>query len=72
MLFAKVIEEPESKAEGLIRLKDLKPSDFYNTDPKSYKIAGENTKTTFSIGDKVKVKLIAADLDSKSLTFEIV
>ena len=70
--FGMFIEEPESKAEGLIRLKDLKPSDFYNTDPKSYKIVGENTKTTFNIGDKVKVKLLAADLDSKSLTFEIV
>lgn len=70
--FGMFIEEPSSKAEGLIRLKDLKPSDFYNTDPKSYKIVGENTKTTFSIGDKVKVKLLAADLDSKSLTFEII
>ena len=70
--FGMFIEEPESKAEGLIRLKDLKPSDFYNTDPKSYKIVGESTKTTFNIGDKVKVKLLAADLDSKSLTFEII
>ena len=70
--FGMFIEEPSSKAEGLIRLKDLKPSDFYNTDPKSYKIVGESTKTTFSIGDKVKVKLLAADLDSKSLTFEII
>jgi ribonuclease R len=70
--FGMFIEEPNSKAEGLIRLKDLKPSDFYNTDPKSYKIVGESTKTTFSIGDTVKVKLLAADLDSKSLTFEII
>lgn len=70
--FGMFIEEPTSKAEGLIRLKDLKPSDFYNTDPKSYKIVGENTKTTFNIGDKVKVKLLAADLDSKTLTFEII
>ncbi|MEI6042742.1 MAG: ribonuclease R [bacterium] len=69
--FGMFIEEPSSKAEGLIRLKDLKPSDFYNTDPKSYRIVGENTKTTFSIGDKVKVKLLAADLDSKTLSFEI-
>jgi ribonuclease R len=70
--FGMFIEEPSSKAEGLIRLKDLKPSDFYNTDPKSYKIVGENTKTTFSIGDKVKVKLLAADLDTKTLSFEII
>ena len=70
--FGMFIEEPESKAEGLIRLKDLKPSDFYNTDTKSYKIVGENTKTTFNIGDKVKVRLMNADLDNKILSFELI
>lgn len=70
--FGMFIEEPTSKAEGLIRLKDLKPSDFYNVDSKTYKIIGENTKTTFSVGDTIKVTLKEADLDNRSLSFEIV
>ena len=69
--FGMFIEEPNSKAEGLIRLKDLKPSDFYSVDQKSYRIVGDNTKTTFNIGDSIKVKLLSADLDNKSLSFEI-
>lgn len=70
--FGMFIEEPTSKAEGLIRLKDLKPSDFYNVNAKTYQIVGENTKTTFSVGDTVKVVLKEADLDNRSLGFEIV
>lgn len=66
------VEEPEAKAEGLIRLKDLKPDDFYSVDQKNYKIVGQNTKKEFNIGDKVKVKLINADLDNKMLEFQLV
>lgn len=66
------IEEPTAKAEGLIRLKDLKPDDFYSVDQKNYKIVGQNTKKEFNIGDAVKVKLINADLDNKMLEFQLV
>lgn len=66
------VEEPEAKAEGLIRLKDLKPDDFYSVDQKNYKVIGQNTKTEFNIGDKLMVKLINADLDSKMLDYQIV
>ena len=66
------VEEPDAKAEGLIRLKDLKPDDYYTVDQKNYKIVGQNTKKEFNIGDPVKVKLINADLDSKMLDYLIV
>jgi ribonuclease R len=66
------VEEPEAKAEGLIRLKDLKPDDYYTVDQKNYKIVGQNTKKEFNIGDPVKVKLINADLDSKMLDYQII
>jgi ribonuclease R len=66
------IEEPEAKAEGLIRLRDIKPDDFYSVDQKNYKIVGQNTKREFNIGDKVKVKLVAADLENKMLDFQMV
>lgn len=66
------IEEPEAKAEGLIRLKDLKPDDFYSVDQKNYKIVGQNTKKEFNIGDAVRVKLVSADLDNRMLEFQLV
>ena len=66
------VEEEESKAEGLIRLKDLLPSDFYTADTKNYVINGTRTKKTFRLGDKLKVKLIKADTDTRSLELQIV
>lgn len=66
------VEEEESKAEGLIRLKDLLPSDFYTADTKNYVINGQRTKKQFKLGDKLKVKLIKADTDTRSLELQIV
>jgi ribonuclease R len=66
------VEEPEAKAEGLIRLKDLKPDDFYTVDQKNYKVVGQNTKKEFNIGDVLTVKLINADLETKMLDYQIV
>lgn len=65
------VEEPEAKAEGLIRVRDL-PGDFYTVDQKNYKIVGEKTKREFQLGQKIKVRLDGADLDNKMLNFVIV
>ncbi len=66
------VEEPEAKAEGLIRLKDLKPDDFYTVDQKNYKVVGQNTKKEFNIGDVLTVKLLNADLETKMLDYQLV
>jgi ribonuclease R len=66
------VEEPEAKAEGLIRLKDLKPDDFYTVDQKNYKVIGQNTKKEFNIGDVLKVKLLSADLETKMLDYQLI
>lgn len=66
------VEEPEARAEGLIPLRTLKPDDFYSVEQKNYKVVGQNTKKEFNIGDKLMVKLLKADLDSKMLDYEVV
>jgi ribonuclease R len=66
------VEEPEAKAEGLIRLRDLKPDDFYTVDQKNYKVIGQNTKNEFNIGNKLTVKLLKADLETKMLDYQII
>ncbi|MCF7865233.1 MAG: RNB domain-containing ribonuclease [Candidatus Pacebacteria bacterium] len=66
------VEEPEAKAEGLLPLRTLKPDDFYSVDQKNYKVIGQNTKKEFNIGDKLMVKLLKADLETKMLDYEIV
>lgn len=65
------VEEPEAKAEGLIRVRDL-PGDFYTVDQKNYKIVGEKTKREFVLGQKIKVRLDGADLDNRMLNFVLI
>ncbi len=65
------VEEVETKAEGMIRLKNM-TDDTYILDEKNYCIVGSQTKKKFSLGDKVKVKLNDADLDKKILDFILV
>lgn len=69
--FGMFVQEPEAMAEGLIRIKDLKPEDFYTVDAKNFKIVGEKTKKEFHIGDTLHVKLEGADLENKTLNFII-
>jgi ribonuclease R len=69
--FGMFVQEPEAMAEGLIRLKDLLPVDFYTVDAKNFKIIGEKTKKEFHIGDTLHVKLAGADLENKALNFVI-
>jgi ribonuclease R len=58
-------------AEGLIRVRDLE-GDFYVYDEKKYALIGRASGKQFRLGDKVKVKLVRADLDKSELDFIIV
>ncbi len=65
------VEDPLTRAEGMVRLKDI-GDDFYEVDPKTYSIVGKRSGRRFSLGDKVRVKLMAADLDRRTLDFKFV
>jgi len=65
------VEEINTKAEGMVRLKDMK-DDFYELHPKQYAIIGKNTGKKHSLGDKVRVKLIASDPERKTLDFQFI
>lgn len=62
------VEEKETKAEGMVKLKDL-TDDFYSLDQKNYAIVGSKTKNKYTLGDIVKVRLVNADLDRKTLDY---
>lgn len=65
------VEEENTKCEGMIRLKDI-PGDYYNLDQKNYRIVGEKTKKTYSLGDKLKFKVLKADIERKTLDYGLV
>lgn len=68
------IEETETKAEGMIRLKDLTATfgEMFTFEEKAYSIVSQSKKHKFTLGDTVKVKLLRADVERKTLDFELV
>ncbi|MFA6536109.1 MAG: ribonuclease R [Candidatus Paceibacterota bacterium] len=65
------VEEVNTRAEGMIKIRDL-GDDYYNLDEKNYALVGEKTKKRFSLGDKVKFKIVGADLERKTLDFQLI
>jgi ribonuclease R len=64
------VEEKESKAEGMVRLASLK-SDYFVHEPSKYRVKGERTGATYSLGTEVRIKLVRADLEERLLDFEL-
>ena len=61
--------ELENTVEGLIRFDDLGNEYFiYDKDRKT--LLGEQTKTLYKIGDKIKVRVIRADKLLRQIDFE--
>ncbi len=65
------IEEKDAKIEGLVRLGSLK-NDFYEYNEKKFALVGQRTGVTYRLGDKVKVKLMGADLTKRTIDYEFV
>jgi ribonuclease R len=65
------VQEDISAAEGLVRVRTI-GNDFFNYSKKDYALVGERTKQKFTLGDRVNVKLVAADLSARTLDFELV
>ena len=62
------VEENETKSEGMINIRNI-GNDFYEFDKKTYSIIGQKTNKRFTLGDPIKFKVMAADLDKKTLDF---
>ena len=63
--------ENKSKCEGMIRLRDL-GDDFFNYVEVGNYILGERTGQTFKIGDRIKIKVLSADLELKQIDYKLV
>lgn len=65
------VEIPENGAEGLIKLRDL-TDDSYFHNPKTHSIIGRRSGKEYQLGDRVKIKVLKANLIAKQLDFKIV
>jgi ribonuclease R len=65
------VEEENTKCEGMIKVRDL-GTDFYSLDEKNYTIKGEKTGVKFTLGDKIKFKVVSADMERRVLDYTLV
>ena len=65
-----VFVELENTIEGLVHVENMK-DDYYIFDEKNVTMTGKNSKKVLKIGDKVRIKVIAADKMLRRIDFEI-
>ncbi len=65
------VEEVETKCEGLVRVRDMS-DDFYIYNEKKLELVGQRKKKKYRLGDRVKVKVKAVDLERKTIDYSLV
>jgi ribonuclease R len=63
--------ELENTIEGMVAISSIK-DDYYEYYEDHYRFVGLRHGRSFSLGDKVTVKLVAAHMDLRRLDFELV
>jgi ribonuclease R len=64
------VEDKESRSEGMIRLSSMK-SDYFTHEASKYRVKGNRTGKTYTLGSEVRVKLTRADMEERVLDFEL-
>ncbi len=65
------VEDKATKAEGLVRLASMR-KDFFVHEGAKYQVRGQKSSQTYRLGDTVQIKLIRANLEERTLDFELV
>ncbi|MGH2563629.1 MAG: ribonuclease R, partial [Ginsengibacter sp.] len=64
------VETVNEKCEGLVSVRDLSDYDDFRHDDADYALIGLRTGKKFRMGDKIHIKLVAANLEKRQLDFE--
>lgn len=65
------VEIKPTMIEGMVALRDIR-SDFYDFDEENYLIRGKRTGKVFRLGDLVKIRVKAANLEQRYLDYELI
>jgi len=64
------VETVAHKCEGLVSIVSLSKNDDYRLVESDYSLVGKRSGRKFSMGDKIQIKVIAANLDKRQLDYE--
>jgi ribonuclease R len=65
------VEIDETHIEGMVALREMR-SDFFEFDEKRYRLVGRRTRKEYRLGDRVRIRVAAANLEQRLLDFELV
>jgi Exoribonuclease R len=65
------VEIVENQCEGMVALRDL-DDDYYEYDEENYRIIGRSNGKIYTLGDKVTIEVVKADLQKKQLDYKFV
>ncbi len=64
------IEDKKTKCEGMVRMRDMK-DDYYIFDKEGMSIRGKKSHKKYTLGNTVKFKVINADMNKKTIDYEL-
>ena len=64
------VEIIENQCEGMIHIREL-DDDFYEYDEENYCIKGRSTGKVYTLGDRINIVVVKADLQKKQLDFRL-
>ena len=65
------VEIEPTKVEGMVPVRDMR-DDFYEFDEDTYSLIGRSSGVRYTLGDKVKVKVVRASLEQKIIDYQLV
>lgn len=65
------VEEEKTLANGMVSVNSMN-DDYYELDKENYALVGQNSGKSFTLGDKVRVKLIGVNIDNREIDFKLV
>ncbi len=68
--FGFFVETVAHKCEGMVTVRDLSEYDDFRLDETDYALVGMRTKQKFRMGDRVRIKVVAANLSKRQLDYE--
>jgi ribonuclease R len=68
--FGLFVELADIYVEGLVHITSLR-NDYYHFDAAKHTLTGEHSRTSYCLGDSVRVRVARVDLDDKKIDFEM-
>jgi ribonuclease R len=69
--FGLFVELTQNHVNGLVHITSL-PNDYYHFDPVVHRLTGDRTGKVYQLAQKVKVKVMAVNVDDRKIDFELV